>query len=247
MVQYIKSVGHFLDVLLKDYDSDDTVFRGQRIDEPLEPRLSRLARRGRLRLSPSGPETVLDIEALMIRDLKRCAHPHLEVYPEDDWDWLALAQHHGMATRLLDWTTNPLAALWFAVERPAKDNMRGVVWVFLAEVQDFLLLDEAISPFEIKRTKFFKPKAVSSRISAQGALFSAHWFNKTSKAFAALDRIKSYQPKLAKFLIRPQKFHELRRELDRCGVNSASMYPGIDGICKNIEWQYSLLDDEKLL
>ena len=61
---------------------------------------------------------------------KQGAVPYLNPKPVDNWEWLALAQHHGVPTRLLDWTENPLVAAFFAVE--GSSSTEGAIYFFHA-------------------------------------------------------------------------------------------------------------------
>jgi len=96
-------------------NKSDFIFRGQPIDKPLLPVLGRNKTKGDL----------LHIEQLLLEEFKRTSLPFIEFSPQNDWQCLSLAQHHGLPTRFLDWTYSALAALWFAVRNPPVKDENG--------------------------------------------------------------------------------------------------------------------------
>jgi FRG domain len=232
----VKNLAEYLTFLKRYGDTDDVIFRGQRCDWPLLPKLARMS------LRPG--RTILEAEKKMLEAFSREAPPLLEYVPETSWDWLALAQHHELATRLLDWTGNPLAALWFAVRKPAQRNESGVAWMFEPQARDFVVGPPFEDPYSVDRTRVFRPRHIARRIVAQSGWFTVHKFVSDKNGFVALEKNPAYSKRLAKVIVPSKCFSNLRVELDRCGVNSASMFPDLDGLSQHIEWRQSLFSDE---
>ena len=232
----ISTLIEFIEVELSD--KDDVLFRGQRSDWPLTPKLGRL--------NPRYSATHVDIELKMLNNIKTRSLPHLPLIPKNEWELLSVAQHHGMATRLLDWTTNPLAALWFAVNQPAIDRKPGVLWLFLPQEKDLISFADMneTEPYSYSTTKVFQPKHITKRIAAQQGWFTVHSPAPLAKTFGDMSKGRLHKDKLLKFKIPASCFSDIRFQLDRLGINSLTIFNDLDGLSKDAEWQYSLLDDE---
>jgi FRG domain len=218
-------------------NQSDFIFRGQPIDKPLLPVLARNKPKGKL----------LAIEQLLLEEFKRTSLPFIEFSPKNDWQSLSIAQHHGLPTRFLDWTYSALAALWFAVRNPpVKDENNkiqdGVVWVLKSDKNDFLNITEIAesteTPFEIKRTRIYRPRLISKRIVAQAGLFTVHYTTDNTDDFVPLEDNKFFSKKLVKIRVSHKNFEPIRQRLNSCGINSSSMIPDLDGLCKHIAWRY---------
>lgn len=125
----IQSVSELMDRLEQQAlpENSPTWFRGHR-DVGWKLTCS-LARSG-------GPEKELPF----LRRFKQNAFPLMRSRPENEWEWLLVMQHHGLPTRLLDWTESPLVGLFFALEgegEPDGDDVDGCLW--------------GLSPFDLNR------------------------------------------------------------------------------------------------
>src|SRR5687768_7525184 len=104
MASVITDLHQFLDGNGRDSKGELVLFRGQDCPDSLLPKIARK--------DPKDDTT--QKEKKMLAELRRIGSGFLPQLDEDDWDLLARAQHYGMATRLLDWTSNPLCGIWFA-------------------------------------------------------------------------------------------------------------------------------------
>src|SRR5512133_3724770 len=80
-----------------------------------------------LRLA-AGQASINTLELSLLRNFSKYAHAQPAPGVESVWHWLAVGQHHGLPTRLVDWTYSPFVALHFATENPVEFDRDGIVW-----------------------------------------------------------------------------------------------------------------------
>jgi hypothetical protein len=183
-------------------------------------------------------------EREVIDDFRREALPYLRFIPNNDWQWLAVAQHNRLPTRLLDWSKNPLVALWFAVSEPTQEGKPGIVWAHLYEPSEAIYATEDLgSPFSIEKTFVYMPEHVFPYIQAQSGVFTVHHRRADDNQFVPL---QDEMTPLTKIEISAESFPTIRHQLYRLGVNPASLFPGISGLVDRIRYENEYLEDEGL-
>ena len=234
----VSSLREYLEAVFAFAQQDEVLFRGQRRGSwDLKPSLAR----ARLRLQSSH----LELESQLMTQFQRQYIPHLKSeLLKDEWDVLAVAQHHGLYTRLLDWSMNPLAALWFAVRNPPEDNDPAVVFMFEPHSEDYAAAERASSPYTVNRTLFFQPSYLDARIVAQAGWFSVHAWNEGDGGFYRLDQLARYSGRIKRIHIPAEHVWKLRNACDRLGTNDVTLFPDLDGLCRHLNWYHTLYADE---
>lgn len=227
--QFIGSVEELLastESLVRD-SNDYILFRGQSANKPLLPKVAR----------KDPTKDTGAIEAKMIKEFRRRLARERDIATMDAWDILVYAQHHGLSTRLLDWSTNPLFALWFAC---ADQNSSGDGYVYLLSAKEEALLDASIEtdPFELKKTYVVRPNVNNSRIKAQSGWFTVHRYSREANQFVDLHKNNSIEKKVLMKGVQKNKKLDILKTLDKLGVNEESVYPGPEGTAKHINWLY---------
>jgi hypothetical protein len=193
------------------------------------------------------------LELALLRNFRKYAATEGQ-HADSIWDWLALGQHRGLPTRLLDWTYSPLVALHFATDTPDDYDRDSVVWcvnfveankrlpqrlrrIMTREGSETLTVDmlsvfKELRDFDaLSRTPFLvflEPPAIDRRILNQFALFSL-----MSSPTAQIDAWLEAHPELCRRVVIPAALKwEIRDKLDQANVNERILFPDLDGLSR---------------
>lgn len=161
---------------------------------------------------------------------KSDAIQHITEKPGTELEWLAVAQHHGLATRLLDWSRNPLVAAFFAVWEDG--NTDAALFAFMSP--EMICADYSESPFnsDAKKNVFiWGPDAISTRISRQRGVFTVH-----QPARTPLYVLNDFEELMCIRIDRRYR-SKLREELSYYGITRATLFPDLDGLANHHNWK----------
>jgi hypothetical protein len=259
----VHSLGEFVDVVTPREPDPQTgrrrdtgVYRGA--SDATRPLLTSLDRLGGLERLHSKA----DLEEHILRNFIRYSRPHLDdARPHNDWELLISAQHHGVPTRLLDWSYSPLVAAFFATRPDRAGATRDrAVWrldwqilhrrfrlpqlaLLLKDLEHVTGESREFTPWDLFASRngkafacMIEPPSLDARIVAQAATFTLS--SSTGQSFDAFLAEQEIEDALTKFIIPVGDLARMRDQLDLVGIDERRLFPDLDGVAAALQRYY---------
>lgn len=242
----------------RDFDRHkrDFIYRGlDRFDDPLLNGLQRFYR----------AEYILELEQVLLRNFKKYAHSMVRQPDMSEWQWVSIARHYGLPTRLIDWTFSPLVAMYFATQNSDFFDSDGVIWrihidelaLTMPSEQQKHLREKLARVFSVSMLKdlgldyFSESRKNAEREGQETVLIfeppslderivNQHaCFTMMSDARSRLDSWLQRHPHLVtKYRISAKAKREIADSLDACNINPRVLFPGLQGLAETLRRRY---------
>lgn len=227
------NINSFVDYLsyVENNYSRNHIFRGlSNLEHSLIPKIGRAAYVSKCN-TDSIVDELQDLEEQIMHDFIKMSIPHMDLRNISAWDQWTIGQHHGLPTRFLDWTENPLIAAYFATEHSNND-----VAVYVVDSTQFNSnTDKDLDVFSLSEDDevvLYSPSYIHPRIIAQKGVFTVH---KNPTLPLDQTKINGEYCSVDRLIIPKASVSDFVNDLDWFGINRSFIYPGLDGLAYHLD------------
>lgn len=169
--------------------------------------------------------------------------------------WMSLMQHYGLPTRILDWSSSPLVACYFALEKNRDKKNDACIWVLIPRrVNKQEGFEECVYPIDALTVQNMLLPAFKSNVEIdedlQDKIIACHSVEKNLRMYSQQSSFTVHNSRkrledicdsetLFKFIIPYQYKEKLYKSTTILGISTSFIYPDMEHISKDIIKKYS--------